>query len=168
MTTPLGRFRRDKDHYLGADPDSPLYGAAFSGLSYYPESAQYVVEAAFARFAAREVVQLATSSGDEQPYDRVGRATFELAGQACALTLYRPTFATANDRFFIPFQDATSGAETYGAGRYLEATLSSAQRVLLDFNYAYHPFCAYSERYRCPLPPAENVLTVPIYAGEKL
>ena len=168
MTTPLGRFRRDKDHYLGTDPESPFYGAAFSGLRYYPESALYTVKAELSRFETREVVQLATSSGDEQPYDRVGHATFELVGRACALTLYRPTFETANDRFFIPFRDATSGTETYGAGRYLEATFSAAEQILLDFNYAYHPFCAYSERYRCPLPPAENVLNVPIYAGEKL
>ena len=168
MTTPLGRFRQDKDAYLKTDPDSPFYGAAFAGLSYYPESELYTVNAAFSSFPAREVLELATSSGDEQPYYRSGRATFELTGQVCTLALYQPTFETADDRFFIPFRDATSGAETYGAGRYLEAKLSSPEQVLLDFNYAYHPFCAYSERYRCPLPPTENALAVPIYAGEKL
>jgi len=168
VTTPLERFRREKDRYLGTDPDSPLEGGVFTGLTYYPESEGYTVTAAFGRVEGREVVMFGTSSGDEQPYFLVGRASFELGGQRCTLTLYQPTFETAGDRFFVPFKDATSGSETYGAGRYLEATLLSSGRVLLDFNYAYHPFCAYSERYRCPLPPVENTLLVPIYAGEKL
>ena len=165
--TPLERFRRDKDYYLETDPDSPVFGATFPGLSYYPESESYAVTASFEP-VSRETVSLGTSSGDEQPYFCVGRATFELSGQPCSLTLYQPTFETESTRFFVPFKDATSGAETYGAGRYLEATLLSDGHILLDFNYAYHPFCAYSERYRCPLPPAENVLSIPIYAGEKL
>ena len=99
-----------------------------------------------------------TSRGDAQPYDRAGRATFELDGRVCTLTFYQPAFETADDRFFIPFGDATSGAETYGAGRYLEAHLSAPEQILLDFNYAYHPFCVLSERYCCPLPPAEQRL----------
>ncbi len=165
--TPLGRFRYDKDQYLGTDPDSPLYGAAFAGLSYYPESKAYAVTASFEP-VSRETVLLGTSSGDEQPYFRVGRVTFELNAQPCALTLYQPTFETENTRFFYPFKDATSGAETYGAGRYLGATLLSDGHMRLDFNSVYHPFCAYAERYRCPLPPAENTLSVPICAGEKL
>ncbi len=166
--TPLERTRRDKDRYLETDPDSPLYGAPFSGLAYYAEAELYTVTAEFRRAEGREVVLLGTSSGDEQPYFRMGRATFELEGRACTLTLYQPTFETDSARFFVPFKDATSGSETYGAGRYLEAALLSNGQILLDFNYAYHPFCAYSERYRCPLPPAENTLLVPVYAGEKL
>ena len=168
MSTPLGRFRRDKNDYLKTDPESPLYGAGFFGLSYYPESELYTVKAAFSRFATREVAELMTSSGDDQPYYRIGRASFELTGQVCVLTLYQPTFETADDRFFIPFRDATCDAETYVSRRYLGASLSAPEQVLLDFNYAYHPFCAYSERYRCPLPPAENFLAIAIYAGEKL
>ena len=168
MTTPLERFRHEKDRYLETDPDSPLYGAPVSRLMYYVEAETYTVTATFERARGREVVMLGTSSGDEQPYFRVGRATFELSGQPCTLTLYQPTFETESTRFFVPFKDATSGAETYGAGRYLEATLLSNGHVLLDFNYAYHPYCAYSARYRCPLPPAENTLSVPVYAGEKL
>ena len=166
--TALGRFRADKDDDLRDDPDSPLYGETFTGLSYYPEAEAYAVSASFKPLDEREIVYLTTNVGDEQPYVRAGRASFMLGGQPCTLTLFRPTFETENTRLFVPFTDATSGAETYGAGRYLEAPLLPDGQVLLDFNYAYHPFCAYSERFRCPLPPAENRLPVPVYAGEKL
>lgn len=166
--TDLERFRAEKDAYFRDDPDSPVGGEAFAGLAYYPESDGYAVSAPFEPFAERVVVYLTTSVGDAQPYVRAGRASFELGGQACTLALFRPTFETENSRFFVPFTDATSGTETYGAGRYLEAPLLPGGRVLLDFNYAYHPFCAYTDRYRCPLPPAENRLPVPICAGEKL
>ena len=68
---------------------------------------------------------------------------------------------------FLPFRDATSGNETYGAGRYLEPEELSTGEIVVDFNLAYNPFCAYSENYSCPLPPFENHLKVPIRAGEK-
>jgi uncharacterized protein (DUF1684 family) len=164
----LARFRAEKDRYFKTNPASPIEDEDFVGLSYYPFAAQFRVEADLEPFATRETVPLETSTGDTQPYHRFGRATFTVAGQTCSLTLYKPTFETENDAFFVPFRDATSGHETYGAGRYLEAPLLPDGRVLLDFNVAYHPFCAYSARYRCPLPPTENTLKVAVHAGEKL
>lgn len=163
----LARFRADKDSYLRTSPDSPLEGSAFTGLNYYPPEARLRLEATLEPFATRETVFLETSTGDTQPYLRFGRSSFAVDAQPCTLTLYQPTYA-AEERFFVPFRDATSGHETYGAGRYLEVSLLPDGRVLLDFNYAYHPFCVYSARYRCPLPPAENRLSVAIRAGEKL
>ena len=68
---------------------------------------------------------------------------------------------------FLPFRDATSGPETYGAGRYLDAEITSDGRVLLDFNRAYFPYCAYGEGWTCPLPPAENWLRAAVRAGER-
>ncbi len=68
---------------------------------------------------------------------------------------------------FIPFRDATSGKETYGAGRYLEVEVNPSGRYVLDFNLAYNPYCAYSDLYICPLPPGENWLRVEIRGGEK-
>jgi uncharacterized protein len=167
----LARFRAQKDSYLRESPDSPLQ-EGFAGLRYYPENELFAVRAPFEPLPGREVVLLETSTGDEQPYFRAGRAAFVLMERPCALTLYQPTYAPGSDaergRFFVPFRDATSGHETYGSGRYLEATLLADRHVLLDFNYAYHPFCAYSPRYRCPLPPAENWLGVAVHAGERL
>lgn len=78
--TALTHFRADKDAYFREGPDSPVEDATFSGLLYYPASEAHVVTAALEPFAVREVVLLATSTGDEQPYLRTGRATFELGG----------------------------------------------------------------------------------------
>ena len=72
---------------------------------------------------------------------------------------------------FVPFRDGTSGQETYGAGRYLDAPLARTPqglRVSLDFNLAYHPYCAYADGWTCPLPPRENWLPEPVRAGERL
>jgi hypothetical protein len=69
--------------------------------------------------------------------------------------------------YFLPFMDATSGDETYGAGRYLEIEPLPGGKLLVDFNMAYNPYCAYNEYWSCPIPPKENRLSVPIEAGEK-
>ena len=71
------------------------------------------------------------------------------------------------DYVFVPFRDATTGNETYAGGRYLEPELSKDGKLVLDFNDAYLPWCAYSDRWTCSLPPIENWLTVAIEAGEK-
>jgi len=162
----LDEFRREKDAFFKRSPQSPVEDPNFSGLSYYPEADRYIFEPPLEPFKERETVMLETSTGDEQPYVRYGKVAFEVDGQVCSLTLFAPTFEGEPERFFIPFRDATSGKETYGAGRYLEAERLPDGRVRLDFNYAYSPFCAYSDRYRCPLPPPENWLSVPIRAGE--
>lgn len=164
----IERSRAEKDNFFKADPDSPIETAGFVGLTYYPVSEAWRVVATLEPFDVQDVVLLTTSVGDTQPYRRVGLAHFSAEGRACALTLYRPTFETANTHLFVPFHDATSGGETYGAGRYLEASAENEESVILDFNRCYHPYCAYSARYRCPLPPTENHLDVAVVAGEKL
>jgi uncharacterized protein (DUF1684 family) len=105
-----------------------------------------------------------TSTGDVQNYVKYGRFQFEVNGEPAALTVY------TSDRgdMFVPFADATGGSETYGAGRYLEVEKIGNDRIHVDFNLAYNPWCAYSPAYSCPIPPAENRLEVPIRAGEKL
>lgn len=168
----LERFRAEKDSFFRTNPASPIETEGFVGLNYYPISGAWWVQATLEPFDMQDVVMLTTSLGDTQPYRCIGRAHFSVEGEACALTLYRPTFGTANEHLFVPFRDATSGNETYGAGRYLEASLERGletdAHIVLDFNRAYHPYCAYSGRYRCPLPPAENHLPVAVRAGEKL
>ncbi len=165
----LAAFRKHKDDFLKSSPNSPLAPderERFSGLDYFPESVDYIVRAE-AKQLDGEVVELATTTGEPQLYRRWGTAAFELEGGRCSLTLFADPDDPHPKEFFVPFKDATSGRETYGSGRYLSAMLLEDGRVLLDFNYAYNPFCAYSPRYRCPLPPAENVLEVPVRAGEK-
>ena len=103
-----------------------------------------------------------TSTGDVQTYLRYGGFRFTIDGQEAELTIFG-----SNDDYFMPFVDSLAGRETYGAGRYLEPYPLGTGRFLIDFNYAYNPYCAYNDLYSCPFPPPENRLRVPIRAGEK-
>jgi uncharacterized protein (DUF1684 family) len=98
-----------------------------------------------------------------QNYDRFGRFHFEVDGEGVDLTVFQNEHG-----FFLPFADSLAGQETYGAGRYLEPELLSNGQLLVDFNLAYNPYCAYNAKWSCPITPAENRLKVPIRAGEKV
>jgi uncharacterized protein (DUF1684 family) len=102
------------------------------------------------------------SDGTTDHLQRAGTVRFLVDGSEAALIAFQQ-----GDALFIPFRDATSGSDTYGAGRYVEAEGLGAGRYLLDFNRAYNPYCAYNDDWRCPLPPTDNWLTVAIRAGEK-
>ncbi len=162
----LETFRRRKDQYFANDPHSPLTPEQrdlFDGLRYYPENPDLRFELEAERLDEPDEVSLQTSTGDITEYLRWGRVHFEVEGQSATLTLY----ATPGlNSFFLPFMDATNGEETYGAGRYLEVEPLADGKLLLDFNIAYNPYCAYNEHWSCPLTPKENRLTVPIQAGE--
>ena len=163
----LDNFRRAKDEFFARDPHSPLSGQArqsFKGLAYFPPNPDLVIRAPLDVTAQPEDVRMVTSDNDEQIYHRVGVVRFSVDGQPVQLALFS---SDDTGRLFIPFRDATSGQETYPAGRYLEAEPPEDGEVVLDFNYAYNPYCAYDSNYSCPLPPVENWLKVPIRAGEK-
>ena len=101
------------------------------------------------------------SDGTTDHLQRAGTVKFTADGTEATLLAFHQ-----GDELFIPFRDSTSGNETYGAGRYVEAEPLGDGRFELDFNRAYNPYCAYNDAWRCPLPPRENWLTVPIRAGE--
>ena len=111
-----------------------------------------------------EVVELQTSSGSIASYLRWGKISFEVDDKVVDLTMFKDR---SSDNLFLPFADATSGNETYGAGRYLDIEMQPDGNMLVDFNYAYNPYCAYNENWSCPLTPAENRLGVAIRAGER-
>ena len=105
--------------------------------------------------------------------ERAGTAQFSLGGKPISLSMF--WLLDYAGGFFLSFRDATSGSETYGAGRYLLDTAKSADlgadrdgRLILDFNFSYQPSCSYDRRWSCPLPPRENWLSIPIRAGERL
>lgn len=158
--------RAEKDYYLRRDPYSPIEDRqAFSGLNYYPPDPKY--RYTLPLFPVEpEPLTFQTSTGDERVYFKIGHVEFEVEGQPARLSVYK---SEEHDELFLPFRDATSGTETYGAGRYLEPAELANDEILLDFNLAYNPYCAYSDAYSCPLPPLENWLTiVAIQAGEKI
>lgn len=169
----LSRFRAEVDDFMEYHPQSPLTDGqkeSFSGLSYYDEDAGYIIEGDVERFPDDEpLIEMQTSTGDTQQYRRWGRFNFTVDEEPASLIIYSDP--QAGD-FFLPFKDATNGRDTYGAGRYLDShrpgiSRLSSDRLEIDFNYAYNPYCAYNERYSCPLPPGENWLRVSIRAGEK-
>ncbi len=164
--TELERFRKQKDKFFKSDPHSPLsreQRRAFKGLAYYPENVALRFDAEVEPFTEHMHVQMQTSTGDVDDYVKYGTFRFEVDGQPAVLTV----FASEDGGTFVPFSDATSGSETYGAGRYLELEHHGGNRFHVDFNLAYNPWCAYSPQYSCPIPPKENRLAVPIRAGEK-
>lgn len=163
----LDAFRREKDDFLLADPMSPLTmegRSRFGGLTYYPLTSGFEFVVTPEPYEEAEVIVMPTSDGRIRPYERWARIDFAMEGQEFNLTIYRDE---ESGHIFLPFLDATSGSETYAAGRYLELPVMEDGQVLLDFNYAYHPFCAYNPRYSCPLHPEENRLPVPVRAGER-
>ncbi len=163
----LAEFRHMKDEMFAKDHHSPLLPEqqqGFKGLVYYDENPDLVFTLDVDEFDDQEVVEMQTSTGDVTQYRRWGRINFEADGEPAELTLYKDP---SRSDIFMPFVDSTSGPETYGAGRYLEVEEVSKNKVAVDFNYAYSPYCAYNEMWSCPLTPFENRLQVAIRAGEK-
>lgn len=139
----------------------------FKGLTYFPIDPRYRVTAQLEPFDAPREVVLATAQGPSQRLLAPGVVRFTLRGRQLALT---PLLGSPTDTsFFFVFRDATSGKETYGAGRFLDAAAPAAGSTTfeLDFNRAYNPPCAFTPFATCPLPPPENLLPVAIRAGEK-
>jgi uncharacterized protein (DUF1684 family) len=162
----LDEFRVAKDDFFKNDPHSPLTAdqrGVFVGLNYFPGNAALRLEVEAKAEVEHRRVEMPTSTGDAQSYSAVGRIRFDVDGQPAELTI----FQGANG-LFLPFVDSLAGSETYPAGRYLEPELLPGGRYLVDFNYAYNPYCAYNTQWSCPLTPFENRLKVPIRAGEKL
>lgn len=162
----LQDFREGKDAFFGTSSQSPLTPEQrehFSALSYFPENAALRLEVDIEPFAEQAMVELPTSTGDVKSYKRYGRFAFEVEGQAAELTLF-----SSPHGYFLLFADSLAGSETYGAGRYLDPEQLENGKFLIDFNLAYNPYCAYNEMWNCPIPPAENRLSVPIRAGEKI
>ncbi|MFH1184452.1 MAG: DUF1684 domain-containing protein [Chloroflexota bacterium] len=162
----LDEFRRARDHFFAHDPQSPLTARQrqnFSGLRYFPENPGLRLEVVVEPAAEKAPVEMQTSTGDVQVYTRAGRFQFDVNGQQAELTIYE-----SPGGLFLPFVDALTGLETYPAGRYLEPEPLAGGRVLVDFNLAYNPYCAYNAQWSCPLPPFENRLKLPIRAGEQV
>jgi len=158
-------FRKEKDNFF-AGGHSPLpedVRLAFDGLNYFEPDEALELNLTIEPDDGG-TVEVPTSDGATRHYARAGVVSFEVNGTQTQLTLFT---TGGSPGYFLPFRDATSGKESYGAGRYLDLEDAIDGKVEIDFNMAYNPYCAYSDTYSCPLPPGENWLTVPIKAGEK-
>lgn len=163
--------RQAKDAYFRTAADSPFRRSdrKLLSLSYFPVDEQYRIVVPRLRRPppSDRPLALDTSDGERRIARRVAFLDFDLHGQRLTLTGFS-IGSTPPGSLFVPFADATSGNETYGSGRYLDLEVGPDGSVVIDFNLAYHPYCAYSSAYSCPLTPDENRLAVPILAGERL
>ncbi len=170
--TNIREQRTSKDAFFKQSPQSPIpinERDEFAGLSYYDiDGALRYSSLALGPVADGIPIemQVQTSDGAIRDGQRAGVFSFEVGGVEHRLTALR-LVGSVGDALFVPFTDATSGPETYGAGRYLDLEPAPDGTYDLDFNLAYAPFCAYSPQYSCPLPPAENRLAAAITAGER-
>jgi len=143
----------------------------YAGPRYFPPAPDWRLPARLDEEtpAAGQQVQIATSTGQLRDMQIAGDLVFEAEGGEHRLTSFHSHGSDGSHVLFVPFRDATSGMETYGAGRYVEVPFESDDDLLeLDFNFAYNPSCVYSPAYDCPFPPPQNRLTIPVRAGEMM
>jgi uncharacterized protein len=167
-------WRRERDELFRTHPQSPVPPDRRDGLgplSYFDHDPGLRV-LADVRPVEPRTLRMDVSTGEPVSFTRVGRCEFALASGPAALELF--WLEGYGGGLFLPFRDATGGTETYGAGRYLLDTVKGADlgtddrgRLVLDFNFAYNPSCAYDPRWSCPLAPPANRLPVEIRAGER-
>ena len=166
-------FCRERDKIFATHPQSALsmeQKSVFKGLRYYPYNPSLRYCLTVNTNVESEVFELELQDDGLIKLQRFGKISFEVAGQAVSLALF--WILGYGGGLFLPFRDLTNETDTYGGGRYLLDTIKCAdlgqedEQLIVDFNYAYNPSCAYNPRWYCPLAPSENWLTVPIPAGE--
>ncbi len=176
----LEEKRDEKDRFFAEHPQSPIPPDdrdGFDGLEYFPPDPDYRVSATVTVHDDPDPVTMETTAGREVRYLRVATLAFDLERDDAdledgtfELAAYQQEGAR-EEALFVPFRDKTTGQQTYRGGRYMELEtdrgLETGDEIVVDFNLAYSPFCAYSETFDCPLPPEENWLEVAIPAGER-
>jgi hypothetical protein len=147
------------------DPQAPAR-TAFAGISAYPIDPAHRVVAEFERLAEPQVAAVEMSDGEEDTAPLLGVARFRLPGQSARFAL-QIFLEESSSRLYVPFGDRTNRSETYGGGRFLYG-VEQDRSLVIDFNRACNPPCAYNPMVTCPLPPLANRLDVPVRAGERL
>jgi uncharacterized protein len=170
-------FRGERDELFAEHPASPLPAAeraGFAGVPYFPHRPDLRVEAELVADPEGAELVIPTSTGEPTRLTRIGFVRPVLGGEPASLAVY--WLEGYGGGLFLPFRDALAGRETYGGGRYLLDTVKGADLgtsadgagLVLDFNYAYNPSCAYDPRWSCPLAPPENRFAVAVEAGERM
>ena len=165
-------WRKERDDFFKTHERSPLtpnQKKVFKGLKYYPFNLRYIFSSQIERYHfyindPNYYVILSTNKGTSKRYIRYGRFNFRINDKEYAIEIYK---SILSDFLLIPFNDKTNGKETYAGGRYIDAEILVGYKMVLDFNMAYHPPCAYNNKLICALPPRENMLDISIPAGEK-
>jgi uncharacterized protein (DUF1684 family) len=165
-------WRKEREEFFKTHERSPLtlkQRRVFKGLKYYPFTPRYIFSGQIERYHfyindPNYYVILSTNKGTSKRYIRYGRFNFRINDKEYAIEILK---SILSDFLLIPFNDKTNGRETYAGGRYIDAEILVGYNMILDFNMAYHPPCAYNNKLICVLPPRENRLDIAIRAGEK-
>ena len=173
-TNGIEKDRKLKDEEMKTDAHSPIpeeEKASFIQLNYYKPDIEFRKEASFKRFDQAEHFLMKTTTDRLPEYSLYGSITFQHKGKSYTLNVYQNIELVKKPGFekhlFIPFNDETNGEETYGGGRFMDVYETDADSLLIDFNLAYNPYCAYNHKYSCPIPPESNNLQLKVEAGEK-
>ncbi|HWA33733.1 MAG TPA: DUF1684 domain-containing protein [Cyclobacteriaceae bacterium] len=166
--TELNKEYKDKQ----TSPLEPKDLKKFSGHDFFPIDLSYRVRSTLARAADSAFFDMKTTTGNTQRYRIYAWATFDLAGMSFKLPVYQSQSLMRTreyaDYLFFPFTDLTNGTETYGGGRFIELSIpKTGNELVIDFNMAYNPYCAYSHRYSCPVVPQVNHVDTEVRAGVK-
>lgn len=140
---------------------------AFKGLNFYEVDPTYRYVVPLQQFSAPDTVMIAESTGGLRQHVQIGQVTIPLPEGEEELVVFEGERETPRGRLWIPFADSTNGHSTYKAGRYVDLRSINDDSVMVDFNRAYNPTCAYNPDFACPLPPSENRLDASVPAGEK-
>ena len=144
----------------------------FKKHKFFPIDPSYKVEAQLTRMEKPQLFRMKTSSARMADYKIYAIAEFELNGKKYALNIYQSQQLLDSEEYkdylFLPFTDQTNGKDSYGGGRYIGLSIPQGNKIIIDFNKAYNPYCAYSDKYSYPIPPRENDLNVRVEAGIKL
>lgn len=168
-------FRDGRNIEMCDKAETPLLAvdySLFKELNYFKSTETYRLEATFKESVDEKQFNFETSAGTIRKYFKKGALLFSINGKELSLSIFQSANTPKDDEFsdllFVPFKDLTNKTETYSGGRYLSIWKPKGEKVILDFNMAYNPSCAYgSGRFSCPIPPKENFLSVEILAGEK-
>lgn len=160
--------RADKDKFFLTSETSPIENKeSFKKLNYFPPNIKLKLDAKILPYEGIDKqAKVLMTDGSVESYENYGFVEFQINNQNHKLLVFR-----IEKTLSVLFRDATAPAETYGGGRYIDIPLEKVQNgneVVLDFNLAYNPYCAYNHTYACSLPPKENTLSVRIEAGEKI
>ena len=168
----FARWRQERDEFFKTHQRSPLTPEAkkkFQCLYYYPFDPKYIFTGEIERHVfdpndPKYYATFLTNKGTNKRYVRYGRFHFQVEGKELTVEVFK---SLLSDSLFIPFKDRTNGKETYEGGRYVDTEILPGYKVILDFNTAYFPICAYNDQLVCVLPPKENMFDIEIRAGER-
>lgn len=170
----IDQHRKDYLRDLLRDPRSPLDSSDLQYVKFFDPDVRYRCTCAYDKFEQPSPFPMATYAGTVQDYIKVGTVSCSLDDGDVNLELYQNMkmlrMPMYRNRYFLPFRDHTNGEESYGGGRYIDLKIDSIvdNKIVIDFNKTYNPWCAYSDGYACPIPPVANHIDLPIYAGEAL